>query len=281
MKPNLFIIGAMKSGTSSLYEYLGSHPEIFMSPVKEPMHFSREELWSKGNLEYIELFKEVKNEKFIGEGSTEYSKLPYRPGVAERIHKFNPDSRIIYIMRNPFDRIVSQYKHMVKKEGEKNKLSDVILTGDYMSNSHYSYQIQPYINLFENVFIGTFEAMVSDPQKFCNDLFYWLGVEKYQIANIKKVYHASPKKIETIDKFTFLGKLHSIAENFPYRKILPYNIRKSIKKFAPKKIDFDFESKWFHEDIRFSRNICVDTLKMWTEELKEMTYKSYDEWDLN
>lgn len=56
MKPNLFIIGSMKSGTSSLFAYLGNHPEIFTSPVKEPMHFSRKENWSKGNDKYLSLF---------------------------------------------------------------------------------------------------------------------------------------------------------------------------------------------------------------------------------
>ena len=55
MKSNLFIIGAMKSGTTSLYVYMKSHPEIFMSPEKEPMHFSNEENWTKGNDEYLAL----------------------------------------------------------------------------------------------------------------------------------------------------------------------------------------------------------------------------------
>ena len=53
-KPNLFVIGAMKSGTTSLCQCLGTHPDIFMVPVKEPMHFSREEKWSVVGIEGIQ-----------------------------------------------------------------------------------------------------------------------------------------------------------------------------------------------------------------------------------
>lgn len=98
-EPNLFIIGAMKSGTSSLHNYLSSHPDIFMSQVKEPMHFSREDMWSKGNDDYLGLFADAKNEKYLGESSTEYTKLPFRDGVAKRLYEFNPEAKLIYIAR--------------------------------------------------------------------------------------------------------------------------------------------------------------------------------------
>ena len=120
-KPNLFVIGAMKSGTTSLCQCLGTHPDIFMVPVKEPMHFSREEKWSQGNETYLRLFADAKNEIYVGEGTTEYSKRPFREGVAQRLYEFNSSARIIYVMRDPFDRIVSQHKHMVKMRSESRK----------------------------------------------------------------------------------------------------------------------------------------------------------------
>jgi hypothetical protein len=77
-KTNLFIIGAMKSGTSSLHDYLGKHPQIFMAQFKEPMYFSREEHERMSLAEYEGLFKDVSNQLYIGESSTEYTKLPQR-----------------------------------------------------------------------------------------------------------------------------------------------------------------------------------------------------------
>src|SRR5688500_10257249 len=100
-KPNLFLLGAMKSGTSSVYKGLSEHPAIFMAPA-EPMHFSRPENWSRGHKEYLRLFQHASDEEYLGEASVEYTKRPFWSGVAERIHEFNPDARMLYVMRDPF-----------------------------------------------------------------------------------------------------------------------------------------------------------------------------------
>lgn len=80
--PNLFIVGAMKSGTTTLHNYLNMHPDIFMSQKpKEPQYFVQELNWSKGEDWYLSLFEAAGDAKIIGESSTDYSKLPRYQGL--------------------------------------------------------------------------------------------------------------------------------------------------------------------------------------------------------
>jgi len=132
--PNFFIVGAAKSGTTSLYHHLCQHLDVFMSPVKEPHYFSRDvgvrsfkaddtkSIFAnlRGYIDFIlksrfyilnfekykRLFSNVKNEKAIGEASVSYlvSKV-----AAEEIYKFNPDAKIIIILRNPVKRAFSHW----------------------------------------------------------------------------------------------------------------------------------------------------------------------------
>ena len=85
LRPNLFVIGAMKSGTTSLHAYLGSHPQIFMCPEKEPSFFAKETISSRGEDWYLKLFAAAGSKPVIGESSTAYSRIPLFPGVPERI----------------------------------------------------------------------------------------------------------------------------------------------------------------------------------------------------
>ncbi len=96
-RPNLFIVGSMKSATTSLHNYLDLHPDIFMTkdPWKEPGYFVKEINLGKGIYWYLDLFKDAKNEKFLGESSVGYTRSPNYPGVPERIHDFCPNAKII------------------------------------------------------------------------------------------------------------------------------------------------------------------------------------------
>ena len=87
----------MKSGTTSLHSYLGSHSEIFMCPEKERQFFAKETVWSQGEDWYLGLFAGGERESVIGESSTVYSRIPYFSGVPEGIAKFNPETRRAYM----------------------------------------------------------------------------------------------------------------------------------------------------------------------------------------
>src|SRR5205807_10151578 len=74
--PTFFVIGAMKAGTESLWQYLRRHPQVFMTEVKEPDYFAEELNWSRGLRWYTELFREAGIALAVGEASTSYSKFP-------------------------------------------------------------------------------------------------------------------------------------------------------------------------------------------------------------
>ncbi len=127
--PNFLVIGAAKSGTTALHEYLKQHPQIYMSPQKEPHFFSlegkkvdfrgpgdkREEQLNNSvtNIEdYRKLFQGVSNEIAIGESSTSYLNNPEAP---ERIRHYIPNAKLIAILRNPVARAYSSFLHMVQR----------------------------------------------------------------------------------------------------------------------------------------------------------------------
>jgi hypothetical protein len=114
VKPNFFIVGAPKCGTTALYEYLRQHPNIFMSPVKEP-HFFARDLGTYPRIQtledYTELFAEsTKDHLRVGEASVYYLRSSTAIG---NIHAFNPESRIIAMFRNPVDMVYSLHSQLL------------------------------------------------------------------------------------------------------------------------------------------------------------------------
>ncbi len=109
-KPNLFIVGTRKTGTTSIYHYLKEHPDVVMSATKEPHYFSKNLPYHihlyRTEEEYLNLFKKVTTEKIIGEASTSYLDNENIPSL---ISDFQPNSKIIVILRDPVELIYSMH----------------------------------------------------------------------------------------------------------------------------------------------------------------------------
>ena len=114
LKPNLFIIGAPKSGTTALYRYLSSHPNIYMCTPKEPHYFANDLNgfnFVKSLDEYQSLFKgKNKNHKIIGEASVWYL---YSENALENIYNYNKEAKIIVMLRNPIDLFTSLHQNFL------------------------------------------------------------------------------------------------------------------------------------------------------------------------
>ena len=106
-RPNFIVIGAMRAGTTALFEYLRAHPDVYIPELKELNFFW--ERWKRGIGWYESQFAGATDEKAIGELSPEYTFYPARRGVAERIAKLLPDVKLIYLMRDPIARMRSNY----------------------------------------------------------------------------------------------------------------------------------------------------------------------------
>ena len=136
--PNFLIVGAAKSGTSSLHNYLNQHPDIFMPTfnkngvnVKEPQFFVKEKVmdrihsgvWDWEN--YIDLFKQAESHQAIGEASVFY--LYYYEEAIKNIKRYlNNEIKIIIILRNPIDRAFSAYTHVSRSVKENLSFEEAI-----------------------------------------------------------------------------------------------------------------------------------------------------------
>lgn len=111
-KPNFFIVGAPKCGTTSLHEYLQRHPDVFMPFYKEPHYFgadlegSRFRQFRNKPERYLKLFRDARSEKRIGESSPWYLVSQCAP---EEIHAYDPAAKIIIMLRNPIDMMYSMW----------------------------------------------------------------------------------------------------------------------------------------------------------------------------
>ena len=123
-RPNLFIIGAPKSGTTSLYEYLSGHPDIYMSPYKEPMFFCPDVhgfhgqarlAYGTDDAAYLALFDDARVEKWLGEATTRYL---VSHEAARLVHEFNPNAVAIAMLRNPVDLVHALHNERISQGNE-------------------------------------------------------------------------------------------------------------------------------------------------------------------
>jgi hypothetical protein len=210
-KPNLFLIGAMKSGTTTLHDLLAAHPQICMCQPKEPCYFVEPavlethwpEMWRMGfwrdESAYLRLFGAKPSAKYFGESSTDYTKQPAISGIVERIADFNPDARFIYIMRDPVERTISHYWHMVEHRGETRKPMDAISRDRYyMDVSDYPSQLKPYLKRFgrDRLYVLTFERLRADANACVRGVHAWLGVEEMNLPeSIVEAKNVTPAQI--------------------------------------------------------------------------------------
>lgn len=158
------MVGAQKSGTTSLAAQLAAHPEICFAKIKEPAFFNRQIAWREELDEYHRLYTPEPGQ-LCGEASTMYTFLPEWPDTHRRLYDYNPDLKLIYIMRHPVKRIVSHYTHNLVRGLEKQAPREAVINDPrYLNRSRYAVQIRPYLELFanQNILLLIFEEYVAD-----------------------------------------------------------------------------------------------------------------------
>ena len=179
MLPNFLIIGAMKAGTTSLHHYLSAHPEVFMSRTKELHYFVAEKNLRRGRGWYQRQFREASEAIAVGEASTDYTKYPLFRGVPERIAGLLPDVRLIYIIRNPVERIRSHYLHDVARGRERRPIGEAVSGNEhYLAPSRYAQQIEEYLEFFprERLLLVTSEGLRKDRRAVMHRVHNFIGV---------------------------------------------------------------------------------------------------------
>lgn len=182
--PDFFVIGAAKSGTSSLYRYLIKHPRIFMPSLKEPEFFSREEVFAKGEDWYRGLFREARPDQICGEASTTYSRWPHTLDSAKLISKFVPHAKFIYLMRHPVDRAYSHYGHDMRKAVTMTFEEALERDSIYVDCSMYIRQIERYLRFFpRDRFLFVFQSqLAAQPHLLLADIQKFLGINEIDLV---------------------------------------------------------------------------------------------------
>ena len=211
MLPTFLVIGAMKAGTTSLYAYLGAHPDVFMADPKELDFFVEGKNWERGLEWYEERFAAAGGAAARGEASTNYTKHPFFPGVPERIRPVLPDARLVYVVRHPIRRMVSQYLHHVAEYGERSPAPEVLLTNPMIfACSDYAMQIERYLEHFprEQLLIVTSEDLHDRRAETLRRIYGFLGVDADRTPpNVGEKLHRTEEKAAPTalaDRFPFL-----------------------------------------------------------------------------
>lgn len=190
-RPDFFLVGAAKAGTTSLFQYLIQHPSIFIPSIKEPHYFS--EFYDAGaphcatDEEYFALFDACPPGARAGDASTSYL---YSKSTARRIHEACPGARIMAVLRNPIDRAYSFYWYNRRNLVEDLSFEDALEAEPrriaegrhyrfhYVTSGMYAVQVSRYLEAFgrEAVQVHLFEDL-RDAPGLCARIFAFLGVE--------------------------------------------------------------------------------------------------------
>jgi hypothetical protein len=281
LRPNLFIIGAMKSGTTSLHEYLDTHPQIAMSQEKEPGYFVEELGLHKGEAWYFSRWTQNGQYRYRGESSTHYTKLPVFQGVPERLFRFNPEARLIYIMRNPFDRIVSHYWHAVRDlfhGGELRPLLRAVQEDpEYLAFSDYAMQLEPYFERFgrDAVLTLTFEALIEDPQREVDRIYRWLGLPSHSVGEaLGKAHNQKPEDMTAV---AGAGILNRIQYSNAWDRISPH-VPVWMKNWAKRRAYRPVVEQEVLNDIPRLREAIAELQRQQIDNLTRLLGRDFPEW---
>ncbi len=281
--PNFLIIGAEKSGTTSLYHYLRQHPDIFMCRSKELYFFAYEgerpdhrgpgDLTFDRNIvtrleDYLAHFDSVANEKAIGEACPQYL---YVPKAAERIRHHLPDARLVVVLRNPADRAYSIYMHLVRMGRETAaNFAEALEREDarlrarwgpargYRTNGFYSEQIARYDRLFgrSRLRIYLFEDLRDDPVFLVQDICRFLGVDDRFVPDVSLRFNVTGITRSRALRNFIRGP--NLVKDL-YRRLLPQGVRQrvttTVETFNVRKVPFPPDVRadlvaGYREDIR-------------------------------
>jgi hypothetical protein len=198
--PNFLIVGAAKSGTSSLWHYLRAHPDVFVPSQKEIYFFDRDPVFKRGIDWYASLFAEAGSKKAVGEATPSYIASPAAP---ERMASIVPNARLVAILRNPIDRAYSHYLHTRYYAWERASFAEAVARERsapegsewpyYLLFSRYLPQLERLAKHFprEQILVLLLDDLQRDPVQAFKTLCGHLGIDESVIPpNVGEVTNA-------------------------------------------------------------------------------------------
>ena len=291
--PNLLIVGAAKSGTTSLHNYLNQHPSVFMCSPKEPHFLINKDIGEQripnGVLsveDYKFLFKGSSTKKYRGESSVMYLSFP--EFAIKNINKYlSKDVKIIIMLRNPVDRAYSGYQHVKRynfmeslsfekaldqSENRYHNTSNMTPASRYLELGMYFEQVKIFIEEFDNVHVIIYDDYKNDFSSEMNNVFKFLDLDAFKVNTDEKHmvggWEWKNERIKSIMMKRTLFK-RVLKFLFPFkslRKGIMVNLRKrNINKIE--KINPETE-KWLKEyyksDVKKLSLLLDKDLNNWT-----------------
>jgi hypothetical protein len=286
MKVDFFIVGAPKSGTTSLYHYLSEHPHVEMSSQKEPDYFSDKAIQEQGMYygknrintldDYEGLFAQ-KEGVIYGESSVSYL---FYDNVAENIKSYNPNAKIIIMLRNPIDRAFSHYLMDYRLGLVSDSFEDIVNKKSKHKNAHlfyqqyievseYAKQIQRYFNIFsaDNILLIDYENFKRDVAATVADVYSFLNISTEFVADVNTKHNTFTMPKNKGIRFIYSFVLFRKVLTFIFPKSLVKNIRGLLFK-ADKKPKLLEETRnqlkqFFSADIRRLGEILTQDFSKW------------------
>ena len=191
MQVDFMIIGAQKCGTTTLFNILNSHPLIVGCSHKEPHFFSKSDNWRRDINQYQNLFPKTEGSLYF-EASTSYTFYPLKNlSIWDDIFDYNPNTKFIYIVRNPIDRVVSAYMHSYERGFTNLSIVEALKNERaYIDRTRYYTQISPYIKKFgrSNVLLIDFEDLVRQKKVALEQISNFLSVDVKQFKDINQTH---------------------------------------------------------------------------------------------
>ena len=293
MLPNFLIVGAAKSGTTSLYYYLQQHPEISFPKLKEPKYFSSLNLnfphkgtgdssvdkFAIKNLEaYKEQFINLNTPK-IGEASPDY--LYYYKSTPIEIKNELGDVPIIIILRNPIKRAFSAYSYLVRDSREKLSFREALNHEDVRKNNNFDFvwsyksgglyyeQVKAYMDCFSNVKVIVLEEFLKDKEAVIKSIFDYLKVNVNFKIDMNTTHNVSGMPTNFFAKF-LLSRNNSISQVI--REILKKYVNRGLlekvsSKFLAKEYisedDASYLNSFYKKDIENLETLLNKDLSVW------------------
>ncbi len=245
--PDFLIIGAMKSGTTTLHEHLDQHPGVFMSRPKEPNFFSIDTQYERGTDWYASLFEKAHEYQVCGEASPSYSRFPRFAPTTERVAQLLPKAKLVYIMRHPVDRFYSNYV-FDRAYGFNDSISETLKNRTYvLETSNYMLQIERYLQHYprEQILLLLLDDLEKKPQDVMRQLFDFLGVEDHEAAPTESV-QANPRGRNYMARQcnTSLQRIRSAPGMRLFKQALPAELRGKLRNCVTQKLPDSRLGKW-------------------------------------
>lgn len=236
LMPNLFVIGASKSGSSALHAYLKALPEVQMSREKEPCFFvdqsELEAAWPIMAREscsheweaYLRLWQGGEDATYRGEGSVYYSQWPHRSGIAARIAKAAPDARIIYTVREPVSRAIGHYWQRFKEFQETRSIDEAIREDPlYRDTSDYVLQMEEYLHHFDRsqISVVVAEDLRAKRRETLAEVIEWLGLPSYEFEESEITERHKSPPTSRRERLPFVSTVRNSGAWRTMRQMLP------------------------------------------------------------